>query len=354
MAAGFWTVAISISVAFIVIRTVKFNISKNIIYIFICCTSIPLSLTLAALFEDEIKYTSEGTCFIPSNVVTTISQLYSTTHYIYFALDLIFYIFIWFFVYKMRRELESGTISVSDMGKFNRIDFRSSIFDLVANLRNSFRPTFTASVLGAPTTLEAAGKRKMSAVEILVSRLIWYPIVLIIVEIFRDADRSAAKRKANFALHVMHLITNTTQGAAYFVIFLCMQPKAYSIWVNLLTCAYFFKDAPGSDTTNSVQSMQVSWNNNTQRISQLQTNLVTDDIKETTALMKEMDEDDLADEVEANHEAMMEVFRASVRESERGSLGLRSTIRESERATNVTNTETHNVIRIADSDNINL
>ena len=333
MAAGLWTVAITLSVACIVIKTVKINITSNILYIAIFCTAIPLSLTLAALFKHEIVYTQVGTCFLPKNKITTVAVLYDTMHYIYFAADIILYFVIWYNVYRMRREIASGKQSMGDLASsgFKQFDFRSSIFDLVDNFRNSMRPTFSGptAALGTPTTLEAAGKRKLSAVELLVSRLIWYPVVLIIIEIFRDLDRTGSK--SNFAIHVLHLLTNASQGTAYFIIFLSMQPKTFTIYVNLLTCAYFYNES--SVSHSMAKSLNVSWNRNGIEKDQLRSSLVTDNA-ETIALMNELDEDDLADEVKANDELIQENLRSSV--------------------ARITELGTQNPVRIAEASNINL
>lgn len=309
MSAGMWTVAISLSVAFIVIKTIKFNITNNIVYIASVCMLIPFSLSLAALTDGQIKYTAQGTCFLPKSKVTTVSILYDTMHYIYFICDIILYMIIWFFVHKMRRDIKNGSISVRDIGsdRTEQFDFRSSIFDLVNTMRNSFRPSLNNNNLATPTTLEAAGKRRVSALEILVSRLIWYPVVLILVEIFRDLDRTG--KSTNFTLHILHLLTNVSQGTAYFIIFLAMQPKAYGIFVSLISCSYIGKEQSSTEVLNR----QVSWiatKVDAQRTT-LNSNLLTADEEETSRLMKQMDEDALAEEIEVTNDVIIETLRAS-------------------------------------------
>ena len=252
----------------------------------------------------------------------------------------------------MRRQLESGAISISDIatGGFKQIDFRSSIFDLVHNIRNSFRPSSfamssgAAARLGVPTTIEAAGKRKLSAVEVLVQRLIWYPVVLVIVEIFRDLDRQGAKD--DYPLHLMHLLTNSLQGTAYFIIFLTMQPKAYSIFISFFTCVYVRQNIEASlNPQPPLRSMQVSWANSDDKssINQLKTDLVNDEMRESKMresllIMNELDEDDLVEQVEVNNNFIQDVIRNSMTDMTRGS----STI------------QPINVIRIADTTDINL
>jgi hypothetical protein len=345
MAAGLWTVAISLSVACIVIKTMKLNITANIYYIATFCTAIPLSLTLAALFKHEIVYTQLGTCFLEKGSLTAIDVIYNTIHYLYFISDIILYFIIWYNIYRMRSEIASGKLSIRDLasGGFKQFDFRSSIFEFVDNFRNSMRPTFSGmnNALGTPTTLEAAGKRKLNAVEVLVSRLIWYPVVLIVIEIFRDLDRGGPK--SNFAIHLLHLLTNASQGTAYFIIFLMMQPKAYKIYVNLLTCAYYDNESSSSAPQSMAPSFHVSWNNNTDITkSQLRSSLVTNETAETSALLNELDEDDLADQVKANDDLIQETLRCTM-----------ESIRQSD-ISRISEIGTLNSIRITDTNNINL
>jgi hypothetical protein len=333
---------------------VKLNITANLLYIIIICNSIPIAIGLAAIFTGEISYGTTGSCFLPKGL-TVVEGFYDAVHYTYFIADIILYIVIWYNIYKMRRDLKSGNLSIADIasGRFKQVDFRSSIFEFVNNIRYSFRPSMggPAAKLGTPSTLEAVGKRKLSAVEVLVSRLIWYPLVLIILEIFRDLDRGGTD--VSFPLHLLHLLTNALQGTAYFIIFLSMQPRAFTIFMNLLSCNYIRQ---GKETSSPAspppQSFKVSWANNVEpSTDQLNDNLVTDDAKETTSLMKEMDEDDLVEQVEVNHELFQEVIRGSivngpVRDSDMSRASSFLQARESSTIVNA--------IRIADSHNINL
>ena len=358
IAAGLWILAITVSVACVVFKTVKLNITSNILYITIICNSIPIAIGLAAIFTGEIVFSDTGSCFLPKDL-TVVEGFYDVVHYTYFIANIVLYIIIWYNIYKMRRDLKSGNLSIADIasGKFNQVDFRSSIFDFVSSIRNSFRPSMgPAANSETPSTLEAVGKRKLSAVEVLVSRLIWYPLVLIIIEIFRELDRGG--KDVSFPLHLLHLLTNSLQGTAYFIIFLSMQPRAFTIFMNLLSC-YYIRQGKESSSPSSPppQSFKVSWANNVEpSTGQLNDNLVTDDSKETTSLMKEMDEDDLVEQVEVNHELIIEVMRSSiaigptrVSDMSRASSFLEAGESARESSTIV------NAIRIAaDSDDINL
>lgn len=222
----------------------------------------------------------------------------------------------------MRRDLESGNLSIIDLatGKFKSIDFRSSIFELVNNVRNSLRFSIgggnrgPGEKLSTPTTIEAAGKRKLSAVEVLVSRLIWYPVVLIIVEIFRDIDRSGSS--VSFPLHLLHLVTNSLQGTAYFIIFLSMQPRAYTIFINIITFAYYknYKEESSlsSQEQRPVRSFQVSWGHDDQYNNN---NINNNDIRQSTSsviIMNEMNEDDLVEQVQSNNDLIEDAIRSSI------------------------------------------
>ena len=285
IAAGLLILAITVSVACVIFKTVKLNITSNLLCITIICNSIPIAIGLAAIGTGEFVYTEAGSCFLPKQL-TVVEGFYDAVHYTYFAADIILYIVIWYNIYKMRRDLKSGNLSIADIasGKFNQVDFRSSIFDFVSSIRYSVRPSMGPTAnLETPSTLEAVGKRKLSAVEVLVSRLIWYPLVLITVEIFRDLDRGG--KDVSFPLHLLHLLTNTLQGTAYFIIFLSMQPRAFAIFMNLLSCYYIRQGKESSSPASRPQSFKVSWANKPG----------TDEI--STPLLKDMDEE-LASEIQ--------------------------------------------------------
>lgn len=225
----------------------------------------------------------------------------------------------------MRRDLESGNLSIIDLatGKIKSIDFRSSIFELVNNVRNSLRFSIgggdrgPGEKLSTPTTLEAAGKRKLSAVEVLVSRLIWYPVVLIIVEIFRGIDRSGSS--VSFPLHLLHLLTNSLQGTAYFIIFLSMQPRAYTIFINIITFAYYknYKEESSlsSQEQRPARSFQVSWGHDDQYNNDNDNNINNNDIRQSASsviIMNEMNEDDLVEQVQSNNDLIEDAIRSSI------------------------------------------
>ena len=106
--------------------------------------------------------------------------------------------------------------------------------------------------------------------------------------------------------------------------------------MNLLTCAYYYEDSSSSVSNSMARSLHVSWNHNKEvEKNNLRSSLVTTDNAETVALMNELDEDDLADEVKANDDLIKENLRSSniTRISEIGVL---------------------NTIRITEASNINL
>ena len=213
MAAGLWILSITVSVASIAIRVMKLNIAKNIITIGLICNLIPISIGLAAILTHNIEYTNLGNCFLPKTT-TAVEIVYDIVHYFYFWASITLYCIIWYSIFKMRRDVASGLISINDIANNNdnAIDFRSSIFELIHNIRRSFTSGLAASSSSSSNQLriEAIGKRKLNAVEILVARLIWYPTILIVVELFRDLDRYG--KSSSFPLHLLHLLSSSLQG----------------------------------------------------------------------------------------------------------------------------------------------
>ena len=170
------------------------------------------------------------------------------------------------------------------------------------------------------------------------------------MEIFRDLDRQGVN--GAYPLHLMHLLTNSLQGTAYFIIFLAMQPKAYTIFVSFFTCVYVRHSMEStSEPKPAVRSFQVSWANadDSKTIDQFKTNLVNDEMRESNmresiSIMNEMDEDDLVEQVEANNELIQEAIRSSMMESIRGT--------DVSRASSTI--QSINTIRIADTTDISL
>ena len=57
---GLWILSITLAVASIVIKSMKLNITENIIIIGSVCNMIPITVGIAAILTNNFKYTSQG------------------------------------------------------------------------------------------------------------------------------------------------------------------------------------------------------------------------------------------------------------------------------------------------------
>ena len=153
LSTGLWTNAISFSVLYIVMFSRSLNIYNWMPYICIITLAVPLAFSIAALINGDYVFNAEqatSSCFLQTNE-NVLPLAYSIIHYISFGLNILLYMLIYGFIYRMRQRTGMAGASL-----------------FFSELRSSMMSMRSSNVTIASTSTRSPSRRKADAVSILV------------------------------------------------------------------------------------------------------------------------------------------------------------------------------------------
>lgn len=129
------------------------------------------------------------------------------------------------------------------------------------NLMDSQRNLSIFSLASITSMISGNTSRRQQAIKTLALRLILYPIVQILAEIFRITDEATSS--IFLPIVIMNELIAGLLGAFYFLIFLSMQPNARVLLINDIKHICCFNNRKDDDRLsaplNSIETLRVTW-----------------------------------------------------------------------------------------------
>ena len=238
LSSGFWTNLISFSFFYIIVRSKSLQIKKYYLRCFLFAVGLPIGLSIA-MFANNSRLNKGIECYLPIPFNETASIIYFILHECSFYGNCLLCFLAIALVQRTRFILNHNFAEeVDEYAGGSSQKNRISILVGVANLRASI-----FSVANSNSTMGTVSKRNSDAVTTLAYRMIGYPVIQLICEIFRSWDMNNFKygqqnKDPNFVAHMLHLCTGAARGFLYFLLFLCMQPNAMKYFFNVCLGGY--------------------------------------------------------------------------------------------------------------------